>query len=64
MPWYQQDGRTELGLVLQTTVSIRGATESACFYFIACLPFPFASAGAIEGHSEHNFDEQGMSRRK
>jgi hypothetical protein len=25
------------------------------------LPFPFASAGAIDGHSEHNFDEHGMS---
>ena len=28
------------------------------------LLFPFASAGAIEGHSEHNFEEQGMSLRK
>jgi hypothetical protein len=26
--------------------------------------FPFASAGAIEGHSEQSFDEQGMSCRR
>lgn len=63
MPWYQQDGWTVLVSVLEATVSIhdRGRIK---YPSARHPPFPFASAGAIGGHDEHNLDEQGMSLRK
>ena len=63
MPWYRQDGRTVLAFALQVTVSFKSRAEKEEM-FHQYLPLPFASAGAMDGHVEHNLDEQGMSLRK